>query len=255
MLYFFNKKYYLRDLLEGFVDIHNHILPGIDDGAKNIEESINLISKLADLGIRQFIPTPHIMQGFYSNTYETIGESYQLLLDNLAPKLLSRVTINPASEYMLDDHFEVLLENRNLFTLKKNYVLVEMSYFRPPINLEDIIFKLKTKGYVPVLAHPERYSFYHNDLSYYRRLKQIGCLFQLNMLSLSNHYGENIEKVGKYLIEEGLIDFIGTDTHNEKHIVKLTNVNFSKENLFNKIKSIIENTNKTFSVLGLSKPT
>ena len=248
MRHFFSKKLFLKDLLEGFVDIHNHILPGIDDGAKNVQDSLYLLNKMKALGIKQFIPTPHVMQDFYPNTDETIGEAYQILLGALDSKLLNNITLNPAAEYMLDSHFESLLESRNLFTLKKNYVLVEMSYFGAPINLEDIIFKIKTQGYVPVLAHPERYSFYHNHLEYYKRLKQIGCLFQLNLLSLSDYYGRHVEKTANYLIEEQLIDFVGTDIHHEKHLDKLSNLVLNKR-ITKNISKIIENTNQTFSVI------
>ncbi|WP_303317663.1 CpsB/CapC family capsule biosynthesis tyrosine phosphatase [Flavivirga abyssicola] len=244
MLHFFSKKLFLKDLLEGFVDIHNHILPGIDDGAKNVEESLCLIRKMTALGIKQFIPTPHIMQDFYPNTEETIGNAYHVLLEALD----TEITLNPAAEYMLDSHFESLLETGHLFTLKGKYLLIEMSYFQAPINLEDLIFKIKTQGYTPVLAHPERYSFYHNNLEHYERLKQLGCFFQLNLLSLSNHYGKSVEKTADYLIEEQLIDFVGTDIHNENHIDKLSNLVLNKRR-DKQLKEIIKNTNQTFSVI------
>ncbi|WP_308991927.1 CpsB/CapC family capsule biosynthesis tyrosine phosphatase [Mariniflexile litorale] len=248
MLHFFSKKYFLQDLLEGFVDIHNHILPGIDDGAKSVEESIDLIKRLKELGVRQFIPTPHIMQDFYPNTDETIGNAYELLLESLNTNVLSTISINPAAEYMLDTTFEKLLEEGNLFTLKGSYVLIEMSYFQPPINLEFLIFKIKTKGYLPVLAHPERYTFYHNNLQYYDKLKQLGCFFQLNLLSLSDYYGTSVEKIANYLIERNLIDFVGTDTHHTTHIETLSNLVLNKKTS-KKVAYLINNTNTTFSVI------
>ncbi|TGV03963.1 tyrosine-protein phosphatase [Flavivirga rizhaonensis] len=244
MLHFFSKKLFLKDLLEGFVDIHNHILPGIDDGAKSVEEALYLIKKMKELGIKQFIPTPHIMQDFYPNTDETIGNAYYVLLEALD----TEITLNPAAEYMLDSHFESLLKTGNLFTLKGKYLLIEMSYFQAPINLEDLIFKIKTQGYTPVLAHPERYSFYHNNLEYYERLKQLGCFFQLNLLSLSNHYGKNVEKTADHLIEQQLIDFVGTDIHNKNHVDKLSNLVLNKSR-DEHLKEIIKNTNQTFSVI------
>lgn len=251
MLTFFSKTYYLRDLLNGFVDIHNHILPGIDDGAKTIEDSINLIKQLKALGVKQFIPTPHIMQDFYPNTDETIGNAYESLLGALDSKLLSEITINPSAEYMMDHNFEHLLESQNIYPLKSNYVLVEMSYFQAPINLEEIIFKIKTKGYLPVLAHPERYSFYHGaNKDYYNRLKKLGCLFQLNLLSLSEHYGKRVEKIASYLLEENLIDFVGSDVHNENHIKKLSAIALNKK-YYNKLNKIIKQTNLKFSVTQL----
>ena len=248
MFHFFSKKQYLKDLLEDFVDIHSHILPGIDDGAKNTKESIDLINGLRELGVKQFMPTPHVMQDFYPNGDESIGDAYQNLLGALDSKTLSEITINPAAEYMMDDHFQTLLDTQELYTLKGNYLLIEMSYFQPPINLEEIIFKIKMKGYLPILAHPERYSFYHNTKDYYRKLKQMGCFFQLNLLSLSDHYGKSIERIANFLIDEQLIDFVGTDTHNNTHIKKLSNLILNK-NLVGKLPSIIDNTCNTFSVI------
>ncbi|WOD43351.1 tyrosine-protein phosphatase [Hwangdonia lutea] len=248
MFHFFSKKVFLKDLLEGFVDIHSHILPGIDDGAKNTSESIDLIKGLQALGVKQFMPTPHVMQDFYPNTDETIGNAYQKLLGALDSKMLSEITINPAAEYMLDDNFQKQLETQELFTLKGNYLLIEMSYFQPPINLEEIISKIKSKGYLPILAHPERYPFYHNTKGYYLKLKQLGCFFQLNLLSLSEHYGKNVEKTAHYLIEEQLIDFVATDTHHADHIEKLSNLTLH-EDLAKKLANVIKNTCSTFSVI------
>jgi protein-tyrosine phosphatase len=249
MFHIFSKKQFLKDLLEGFVDIHCHILPGIDDGAKNVQDSINLIKGLTELGVKEFIATPHIMQDFYPNNDETIGDSFQILLEAISSQNISNITINPSAEYMMDSHFEELIEKNNIFPLKTKYLLVEMSYFQPPMNLKEIIIKIKNKGYLPVLAHPERYPFYHNDKDYYKSLKQLGCFFQLNLLSLSDHYGKNIEKTAHYLINEGLIDFAGTDTHNSNHVQKLSNLVLTNKYMFNKVSSIIKNTNNTFSVI------
>lgn len=249
MLQIFSKKYYLRDLLENFVDIHNHILPGIDDGAKNVEASMELLKGMKSLGIKQFIPTPHVMQDFYPNTDESIGNAYNSLLEKLPHSLQSGISINPAAEYMIDDHFENLLNSHNLFPLKKNYVLVEISYYSPPINLEEIIFKMVTKGYKPVFAHPERYSFYHNRKDYYKKLKQLGCLFQLNMLSLSDHYGKQVEQIANYLLDESLIDFIGSDVHNTGHVDKLSEIFISNKKTYENLQMTVKKTKEVFSVI------
>ncbi|CAH8286087.1 protein-tyrosine phosphatase [Mariniflexile fucanivorans] len=248
MLQIFSKKQFLKDLLEDFVDIHNHILPGIDDGSKNINKSIDLIKKLKELGVKQFIATPHIMQDIYPNTDKTIGNAYKLVLRNLNKNLKAGIIINSAAEYMLDNDFEKRLEERNLLTLKRNYVLIEMSYLQPPLNLETLIIKIKSEGYLPVLAHPERYAFYHNNLDYYGNLKKMGCFFQLNLLSLSDYYGKNVEKTANYLINRNLIDFVGTDTHNAIQIEKLSNLIINKKTS-EKMLDLINNTNATFSVI------
>jgi protein-tyrosine phosphatase len=245
MLQFFSKKQFLKDLLEDFVDIHTHILPGIDDGAKNLQESIDLLNQLQALGIKKYIATPHIMQDFYPNTEETIGNAYELLLGNVGMNVFDKISIKPAAEYMLDAHFEHLLTQENLITLKDNYVLIELSYLQPPLNLEALIFNIKLKGYIPVLAHPERYQYFHNKLEYYKRLKYLGCLFQLNLLALTAYYGKRVHKTATFLLEENLIDFAGTDTHNTYQIETLSNAVLSKKTAHTMV-GVIQHTNNTF---------
>lgn len=248
MFDWFSKKLFLKDLLEDFVDIHNHILPGIDDGAATKEDAIALISHMRKLGIKQFIPTPHVMNDFYPNTIESINSAYKLLLKSLDTQTRLDITIKPAAEYMLDINFDSLVESNQILTLKSNYVLVELSYFQPPINLEILVKNLKNNGYIPVLAHPERYVYYHENLDYYRRLKHMGCYFQLNLLSLSWHYGKHVQKIAIQLINNGFIDFTGTDAHNISHIETLANLAISKE-LYKKLEVIVNNTNNTFSLI------
>ncbi|TNJ46452.1 histidinol phosphatase [Tamlana fucoidanivorans] len=248
MFSIFSRKRFLRDLLVDFVDIHNHILPGIDDGAKTIEEALLLIDNMKQLGIKEFIPTPHVMQDFYPNTDETIGEAYQNVLSAIHTyKDYTGISVNPAAEYMLDVHFETFLETHNLFTLKSNYVLVELSYYQPPLNLEAIIFKIKTKGYIPVLAHPERYIYFHQNFDYYKKLKQMGCMLQLNFLSLSTYYGTSVNKAAFKLIKNKWIDFVGTDIHNTRQVSKLESITLNKS-VQDSLTPIIKATNHTFSV-------
>ena len=111
-----------------------------------------------------------------------------------------------------------IYQNQELLTLKDNYVLVEISYINAPIHLYDILFDLQVAGYKPVLAHPERYTFYHNNFNEYKKLKKAGCLFQLNLLSVVGYYGENVAKTAQKLLSQGLIDFASSDTHHQKHI-------------------------------------
>ena len=139
------------------------------------------------------------------------------------------------------------MDKKDLFPLKENYVLVEMSYLQPPINLDLIIHNIVMKGYIPVLAHPERYTFYHHKKHYYQTLKQLGCLLQLNLLSLSDHYGKNIQKMAMYLLEENLIDFVGSDVHNENQINRLSNLVLTK-NQKQWVPQIIKKTKESFSM-------
>ncbi|WP_026838128.1 tyrosine-protein phosphatase [Gillisia sp. JM1] len=247
MISIFRKKDFLIDHLEGITDIHNHILPGIDDGAQNVEESIGLLEKFRDLGITKFIATPHIMNDYYPNTHETINSALTLLKKEISEnKSLKNTEIRFAAEYMMDQNFLELMKTEKLLSLQENMVLVEMSYFQAPINLNDILFKLQTNGYKPVLAHPERYAFYHTkDLSKYEELKNRGCLFQLNTLSLTPHYGTNMQKIAYKLLENGMIDFIGSDTHRLQHLEKIETITIQKKTK-DSITNIISKTKERF---------
>ena len=246
MFNFFQKKYFLKDHLENFVDIHNHILPGIDDGATDLKASIELIEGFQQLGISQFIATPHIMNDYYANTPESIGEAYRLLRTELDALGKKSIQIKAAAEYMMDQAFLELMEKEKLLCLKENMVLVEMSYFQPPINLNEILFQLQTRQYKPVLAHPERYAFFHSrSLEKYSDLKDRGCLFQLNALSLAGHYGKNMQEIAFLLLEEGMVDFLGTDTHQMRHLEKLSVAQLSKKQL-EMVLPVITRTRETF---------
>ena len=215
MFNLFRKKPILADLIpEGFVDIHSHILPGIDDGAKDIEESLSLISQMKEMGLSKIIGTPHTYQGLYDNTNESIKGSFDLLKKNLKKD----IEIDYASEYMIDGSLLKRIEEKSLLTLKDNYVLVEMSFISAPNDLYEIIFKLQLNNYIPVLAHPERYIFLFNNFEDYYKLVKVGCKFQLNLLSTTNYYGKDVLRMADRLLKSNLIDFVGSDVHSQKHI-------------------------------------
>jgi len=231
MLFFKKKEIPLMEFFpKEMVDIHSHLLPGIDDGAKDLEASVALIRKMASFGITNFITTPHVLGDLYPNTPEIIQKKLQLVQDALGNTDLSHIRLKAAAEYMLDEQFAVFLEKGNLLTLKDNLILVEMSYFSPPLNLYALLFEIQLKGYKPVLAHPERYFTYHNNPREFQKLKRAGCLFQLNLLSLTPHYGKPVEKTAQLLLKEGMYDFVGTDTHHQQHLDLLQKIS-TKENL------------------------
>ena len=228
---FFRKKGILiQDFISNsFVDIHSHLLPEIDDGAKNMETTIQLIQDLSEFGIKNFITTPHVLGDVYPNSSKTITEKLLLVKEELSKNNINDISISAAAEYMLDEQFQERLKNNDILTLKKNFILVELLYFNPPLNLFDILFDIQLKGYKPVLAHPERYNFYHNEFETYQKLKNAGCLFQLNLLSLSKHYGENVRKIAHKLLDNNMYDLVGTDTHHKKHIELLKTIKISKQ--------------------------
>lgn len=221
MIHFFKKKPFLQDLIpNNYVDIHSHLLPGIDDGAVTIEDSITLLKGLKEIGFEKFITTPHVMAEVWNNSKSAIEEKHKATLAQLVlPKFENNLKV--AAEYMIDIEFRELLKKEPLLTLKDNYVLVEMSYLNPPFQLHETLNELQSAGYQPVLAHPERYNFYHNSINEYKKLKDIGCLFQLNILSTVGYYGQKISKISEFLIDNGYIDFVGSDVHHTKHLENL----------------------------------
>lgn len=207
----------------GFIgsDMHNHILPGIDDGSPDTETSMILTDGLFDLGYKNIICTPHILSDLHPNTPATISESFENLLPIYAEKYKPE-SIGYAAEYMVDYDFEVIVQNGNLLTFgKEKYILIEMSYLVESPNLKNMIFNLLTTGYQPILAHPERYSFFHHKISIYEDLLDAGCDLQVNLLSLSGHYGGKVKSIAEKLIENGWINWLGTDMHHVNHLESL----------------------------------
>jgi protein-tyrosine phosphatase len=229
MFSFLKPKARLIDIIpSNYVDIHSHVLPGIDDGAKTIEDSKFLLENMIEFGFSKVITSPHTIENIWNNTPETISKSLQFTIENLS-ELTAKVELKAASEYIMDDYFASLFEDGKLLTLKDNYVLVEMSYINPPIQLYDYIFKLQVAGYIPVLAHPERYVFYHSDVSNYEKLKKAGCYFQMNLLSATGYYGKEVAKIADILLKKGMIDFVGSDFHHKHHVASFSNPLIIKE--------------------------
>ncbi|CAL2102149.1 Histidinol phosphatase [Tenacibaculum sp. 190130A14a] len=229
MLFFKKKEIPLKELFpDKFIDIHSHLLPGIDDGAKSMENTVELISKMYSYGIKNFVTTPHVLGDVYPNSSTLINDKLQEVKNELLSRGLKDIHIRAAAEYMMDERFVGLLKDNDILTIKDNYILVEMSYFSAPYNLYDILFEIQLKGYKPILAHPERYNFYHDDFNNYYKLKKAGCLFQLNLLSLTEQYGKGVQKSAQRLIKENLYDFVGTDTHHMKHLSLLKKIGTQK---------------------------
>lgn len=240
MIFLKKKTLSLTDFFpNGFVDIHSHLLPGIDDGAKDLDDAVALISKMASYGIKNIITTPHVLGSVYPNSTETIKEKLKKVKEALKNNGLHDISIRAAAEYMLDEQFSERIKNDDILTLKDNLVLVEMSYFSAPLNLFEILFELQLKGYKPVLAHPERYNFYHNNFKMYNKLKKTGCLFQLNLLSLTEQYGKNVQKISIKLLNENMYDFVGTDTHHQNHLELLKKISTLKN--YQKLERILNN--------------
>ena len=218
MFTLFKSKPVLKDLIpDDHIDIHSHLLPGVDDGARTFEDTMRLTKALQGFGISQIITTPHIIQYVWDNSHDQILSKKATTVVELEKNKIT-VPFSAAAEYLMDDQFVRLFQSGELLTLKNNYVLVEMSYINAPIQLYSILFDLQVAGYIPVLAHPERYLFYHNNFREYEKLRRAGCLFQLNLLSVVGYYGAEITKIADQLLQKGMYTYVGSDVHHDNHI-------------------------------------
>lgn len=213
-------KQYSINFSEIGVDIHSHLIPGVDDGAKDLEDSIELIKGLKDLGFKKIITTPHIYSDYYPNTSDRLLAGLDTLRRGLKAANVD-IEVSCAAEYFMDEVFEEYLDTNDILTVHDNYVLVEMSFFSECIRLEEYLFKMQIKGYQPILAHPERYTYYAKNFERFQNLKDRGCKLQLNLLSLTEHYGKEVKNLAIQLLDANLYDFVGTDTHNVEHLEKL----------------------------------
>jgi len=201
------------------VDLHSHLLPQIDDGVQSLKESVELIKQFQLLGYTKLITTPHVINDFYPNNREIISNKLQIVQKTLKAENID-IVLEASAEYYVDMHFMSLIEDDNLLTFMDHYVLFETSYTDKPMILKHVITLLLRKGYIPVLAHPERYKYLHSNIALYKELKALGVMFQVNAKSLYNKSSASYG-IALKLIELGLVDFIGSDAHRMRDVKKL----------------------------------
>ena len=213
------------------IDFHNHIIPGIDDGSPDSETSLGLIKGLQDLGYTEFIFTPHIIADTHPNSPESIKQGFDVLNAVIDQNNID-FKRSFAAEYMMDDIFSQKLRNKEPFLkLVDDKILVEFSYIQRPDHVEKISFDLQIQGYEPILAHPERYIYYHNNWEYnYNHLKDLGFELQLNLLSLTPYYGKEVQKIAHKILKAEMFDFACTDIHHYRHLQALQD-SFTKDSL------------------------
>lgn len=210
-------------------DIHCHVIPGVDDGSTDASTSADLIERMQRWGIKRIIASPHVTQDTFENTPETLAPAFELLKDELARRG-NDIEISHSAEYRIDDFFMAQLDAGNVVSLPQDYILVENSFIQEPWGVDQILFDLKVKGYKPILAHPERYFYYHgNKRARYDEIHSTGTLFQINMLSLAGYYGKEEKAVAEYLVEKGYADFLGTDLHRHSHADAIERYLLSKD--------------------------
>ena len=233
---FFWKKKYTEPLDLSWLqtDLHSHLIPGIDDGAQEISDSIELITGMVQLGYKKLITTPHVLWEVYPNTTEIITRGLDGLKSAVKDAAIP-VEIHAAAEYFMDEHFSDQLEKKvPLLPISGNMVLVEFSMITAPMDLKDMLFEMQLQNYQPLIAHPERYAYLTNRRAVYDELKDNGCLFQLNLLSLTGYYGSTVQELAEYLIKKNYYDFAGTDLHGTRHLAALQKLSASP--LYQKIK-------------------
>lgn len=228
----FRKSVSLKEsgVLKGFTDYHSHILPGVDDGVSALAEALEILACYEKLGIGTVWLTPHIMEDI-PNATERLRERFE----ELTAAYQGSVRLRLAAENMLDSLFEERLEQGDLLPLgeKGNHLLVETSYYNPPMGLYEMLERIKSKGYYPVLAHPERYDYMGEKD--YQKLKDMGVKFQLNLFSLDGYYGEKAKRTADSLLKTGAYELTGTDIHSMYccQYIETMQVNLQRNRSFN----------------------
>ncbi|MBQ8713261.1 MAG: capsular biosynthesis protein [Prevotella sp.] len=235
-MWLFSRNDTIRDsgLLEGFTDWHCHLLPGVDDGVKEVAETLQILAIWEELGVKQVWLTPHIMEDI-ANEPAALSQRFEALKRDYK----GSISLHLAAENMMDDLFNSRLDNANLLPLGSSatHLLVETSYFNPPFGMSSILDKVKQQGFFPVLAHPERYQYM--DADDYKKYKQQGVLFQLNVPSLAGAYGKEVQKKAEMLLDKGYYDLCGTDTHNLRFVNTFINSKLSAK-VIKAVKQLME---------------
>jgi tyrosine-protein phosphatase YwqE len=228
-MFFFGKKKASQstDLSWLGTDMHSHLIPGIDDGSPTIATSLELIRGLQKLGYRKLITTPHILWEVYPNTSQVITQGLATLKKAMTEEGLE-IDIQAAAEYFIDEYFEDQLRKKApLLPISGNKVLVEFSMITAPMDLQQVLFEMQIQGYQPVIAHPERYIYLLQRKQFFDELQEAGCLFQLNLLSLSGYYGKSVQELAEYLLKGNYYSLAGTDLHGERHLAALQKLSSS----------------------------
>lgn len=224
-------------------DIHSHILFDLDDGARDIEESINLLKKMQEVGFKHVIITPHYIKGseYCANNDEKEQKLKEIQMGLERQNLKIKVSLG--NEIFINNDIYDLIKEGEIHTLNNTkYILVELPFHNEIVNLEDIIYELKIKGLIPIIAHPERYTYFQKNYKEVDRLREEGILFQGNYASILGYYGKDSQKLFKYMLKKQYIDYLGTDIHRttktfvidnftkiEKKILKITKESYYKE--------------------------
>jgi tyrosine-protein phosphatase YwqE len=208
------------DLSQFEVDMHSHLIPGIDDGSPSMDHTIAMLAKFEQLGYRKVVTTPHILNDVHPNTPETILGGLADVRAEIE-RLGMKIEIDAAAEYYCDESFLPIIERNEILSFGNNYVLMEFGFLSPSQYEAQALFNLQVAGYVPVIAHYERYPYYFWDFKKVDELRERNIQIQVNLNSLTGHYGPGVKKMAEQLIKNKQVDFLGTDCHRIEHLTML----------------------------------
>lgn len=228
MGFFRNNNNGLTDFSAIATDLHCHVLPGMDDGAATISESLKMLTEMARLGFTKIIATPHVVSTLYPNTRDQILGQVSHLQEVIEERLKAqgaRIKIEGSGEYHMDDELLGLVHSGEVIPFGKlNYLLVELPWSKPWFSYEEVLREIQAAGYVPIIAHPERYAWLMGNMKLYQKLKDMGMFFQLNLNSLNGLYGFQARMAAHQLIDAEMISFTGSDAHYMGHVNELSKV-------------------------------
>ena len=224
-----------------YSDIHSHVLPGVDDGPAKTQEAVQILQYYRQTGVRQIYLTPHIDFSRYpNNTPFFLSERYRKFTHSIPPTRVPELHL--AAEYMCNNQMDTQVP---LLCLHNSHVLIEMSYYYLSPNIEDIIFSLVNNNYKPILAHPERYTYLHKKLHAFEKYMHMGCVMQLNLLSLTGRYGPESTHILKHLLENNYYRYVGSDVHSLAQFQLLKKTTVSRKYAA-AIEELMHNNNELF---------
>jgi protein-tyrosine phosphatase len=199
--------------MNGFIDLHCHILPGLDDGPTSVDQSLEMLDIAAADGIAHIFATPHVMAGTYDNDTDRINEG----LDRMRAQLPNGTRMFTGADVRITPDLPALVSSGLIPTLgNSGYLLIELPSYSMPLNLEQLVFNLLQKKVIPIITHPERHPFFAERRSLLKSLRSDGALCQVTAMSVTGGFGRQVQEIALDMIDEGLIDFVATDAHNAK---------------------------------------
>ena len=226
MFNFFKKK--KKNKLFYTTDVHCHIMPGVDHGATDIQNGLELMKAEIDMGINHFIFTPHVTKATFENNPDTILPAFETFKTEIKKNGID-AKVSVSAEYRIDELSLAQLQENKHIPMPNGHILLENAYLQERLDLDEILFNVQVKNLTPILAHPERFKYYAINKQRFSQLHNAGALFQVNLMSFTGYFGETAKQSAKWLLEHDLIDFLGSDIHNMQHVEIIQEFLSSKE--------------------------